>query len=108
MRPRVAADALERQAVHVLPIGGEQPRGHVAPGVVERARDGPRTSGGVELEAGERRRERAFARVHLHRRRVIDGDQPRLIQEQRLLELVGDAQLVAAVPRRAGASRRSA
>ena len=95
---RVAAHALERQAVHERAIGRRQARGHVAPAMVGRPRRA-RVAHREEAE-GLRRRRHALVGVHEHVGRVVEGEEPQAIQVQHLLELVRHAQLVAPVPGR--------
>src|SRR5215831_15615996 len=57
------------------------------------------SSGAVQPERRTRRIFQAFVRVYLSAARMGDGDELKAVSIQNLLQLVGDANFVAAIPR---------
>ena len=95
---RVAADAMEREAVREGMVERAQGGQQVAALPVRGRARGAEAAYREQAE-GRRRGPHPLVREDLHLRRVRHGQQRQAVQEQRLLQLVGDAQLVAAVAR---------
>ena len=103
---RVAANRLEIKIVDVAPIDARDAVEHIVPVLVGRAQWRLRRAHGVERERPARgRRPQSLVRIDVDTGGMRDADQLQPIDEHRLLELVGDTQVVAAVPHAAADSR---
>ena len=98
VRGRIAANRERREVIRVPAIERGDLRQHVVAVLVARAKRRTWRPHALEL-VGARLLPEPFLGIDVHAGAMIDGDELQAIDEQRFLELVGDAQLVAPVAR---------
>src|SRR4051794_28202554 len=97
MRRGVPANRQQTEIVGRAPIERGDPRTDVVAVFINGSSRRPSIARRYRLEEGPRRLVKSFVRIHGHVGVMIDGDELQLVDEQHFLELVGDAQFVAAV-----------